>query len=196
MKIIGITGPSGSGKSVLTEYFSKKGYSCIDADKVYHSMLIPPSPCLDAIRENFGDAVFSPDGTLDRAALGAVVFNDGEKLRLLNSTVLGMVIDRIRQTVREIESEGRSAVIVDAPTLIESGFNKECDVVISVIAPAEDRILRIRMRDGISVEKAAERVRAQKDDSFYTENSDHIIYNSKDMESFTKDIAKIEALIL
>lgn len=196
MKIIGITGPSGSGKSVLTEHLSKKGLPCIDADRVYHSMLIPPSPCLDAIRKNFGDSVFSPDGTLDRVALGAVVFNDSEKLKLLNSTVLDMVIDRIRQTVRELESEGHSAVIIDAPTLIESGFNKECDVVISVIAPVEDRILRIRVRDGISAEKAAERVRAQKDDSFYTENSDHIIYNGKDMESFTKDIAKIEALIL
>ena len=195
MKIIGITGPTGSGKSVLTEHLKKKGYPCIDADEVYHSMLIPPSPCLDAIRKNFGDEVFTPDGSLDRAALGSVVFNVPQKLELLNSTVLGIVIDRIRQTVNELKSQGHSAVIIDAPTLIESGFHKECDAVISIIAPVEDRIQRIQKRDDISLEKARARVMAQKDDGFYESNSHHTIYNDKDIESFTENIKEIEAFL-
>ena len=196
MKIIGITGPSGSGKSVLTEQLKNKGYPCIDADKVYHSMLIPPSPCLDAIRKNFGDEVFSPDGTLDRTVLSSVVFNSQKKLELLNSTVLGIVIDRIRQTLTELEKQGYDNVIIDAPTLIESGFHKECDVIISIIAPIEDRIWRIHNRDNISLEKARERVMAQKDDGFYESNSHHTIYNNKDIESFTENIKEIEAFLI
>ena len=64
MKIIGITGPSGSGKSLLCRSLEQNQVFCIDADKVYHSLLIPPSRCLDAIREKFGDGVFLPDGSL------------------------------------------------------------------------------------------------------------------------------------
>ena len=88
MKIIGVTGPSGSGKTVLTKYFDSIGIPTVDADRVYHSLLIPPSTCLNAIREKFGNAVFLSNGNLDRVALGAIVFNDPEKLKLLNSTVL------------------------------------------------------------------------------------------------------------
>ena len=99
MFVIGITGPSGAGKGVISGILSSLGMRVIDADKVYHSMLIPPSPCLDAIRKNFGDEVFSPDGTLDRTVLSSVVFNSQKKLELLNSTFLGIVIDRIRQTL-------------------------------------------------------------------------------------------------
>ena len=184
MKIIGVTGPSGSGKTVLTKYFNDIGVPTVDADKVYHSMLIPPSQCLDAIRENFGDEVFLSDGKLDRAALGTVVFNDSEKLKLLNSTVLGIVLQKIRDIIKKLEKDGYLAVIIDAPTLIESGFNKECDTVVSVIAPMEERILRISQRDAISENKAKERVTAQKNDDFYKSHSDFVIYNDGDENDF------------
>lgn len=195
IKIIGVTGPSGSGKTLLTEHFEKRGVPVIDADALYHSMLIPPSPCLDAIRKNFGDGVVSPDGTLDRAALGTLVFNDSEKLKLLNSTVLGMVLDRIRELIRELEKQGSSAVIVDAPTLIESGFHRECDTVVSVIAPVADRIVRICARDDITEEKARERVAAQKNDEFYKSHSHHTVYNNGTLDVFTESIRAVEKLL-
>ena len=75
-------------------------------------------------------------------------------------------------------------MIIDAPTLIESGFHRECDAVISVIAPRDERIKRISLRDGISVERATERVRAQKDDLFYAESSDEVIYNDSTEADF------------
>lgn len=195
MKVIGVTGPSGSGKTLLTEYFEKHGIPIIDADALYHSMLIPPSPCLNAIHKNFGDSVILPDGTLDRAALGAFVFNDPEKLKLLNSTVLDMVLERIREIIGEFETQGASAVIVDAPTLIESGFHRECDTVISVIAPVEDRITRICERDGITKEKARERVFAQKNDEFYKTHSHHTVYNNGTVDDFLESICAIETLL-
>lgn len=184
MRIIGVTGPTGSGKTLLTEYFASLNITTINADELYHSMLVPPSACLDAIRENFGDEVFSSDGTLSRERLGRIVFNDKEKLDLLNGTVLSIVLDEIRRQIAILEKSETEFLIIDAPTLIESGFHHECDTVISVIAPKDERIKRISLRDGISVERAAERVRAQKDDLFYTKNSDEVIYNDSTEADF------------
>ena len=92
MRIIGVTGPSGAGKGALCEMFKKRGMVCIDADAVYHSLLVPPSECLDALKSAFGESVFCPDGSLDRAVLGRIVFAESDKLELLNSTVLSFVL--------------------------------------------------------------------------------------------------------
>jgi dephospho-CoA kinase len=191
MKIIGITGPTGAGKSVLSSLLSELGYPTIDADKVYHDMLIPPSECLDAIRAHFGDGVFAQDGTLERAKLSQIVFNSPEKLELLNKTVLGKVIKRITKMTVEYSRRGVQTVIVDAPTLIESGFNKKCSAVISVLAPTELRVKRIMERDSINEEAARLRVRAQKDDSFYLNNSDRVLYNTENYESFKKEVLSL-----
>ncbi len=191
MRIIGITGPTGAGKSLLGSYVAELGIPLIDADRLYHSMLLPPSACLDAIREAFGDSVFNTDGTLDRTKLGEIVFNSDEKLKLLNSTVLGTVIAEIRRLIESYISQGFSTVAVDAPTLIESGFDKECWVVISVISPKEPRVARIMERDSISREAAELRVKAQKNDEFYIENSDIILNNNSSTERFLQDIKEL-----
>lgn len=191
MKIIGITGPSGSGKTLLTEEISKLGIPTVNADELYHSMLKPPSECLDAIRLNFGDGVFNCKGELDRTALSKIVFSDNEKLNLLNATVLGMVLDKIRQKIKEFESNGDDIAAVDAPTLIESGFNKECDTVIAVLCPAEKRIARISERDGISREQATARIKAQKDDEFYINHSDYTVRNDGTEEQYAEKIQEL-----
>ncbi len=191
MKIIGVTGPSGSGKTLLTEYFSERGVSTIDADALYHSMLTPPSRCLDAIKETFGDEVIAPDGSLDRAILSSIVFNDSQKLELLNKTVLRIVIERIHELIAELEDKGAAYVLVDAPTLIEAGFDKECDTVIVITAPAAVRIRRISERDGIDEAHAKERVLAQKPDGFYTSVADFVIVNDKGESEFCEQIKKL-----
>ena len=191
MRVIGITGPSGSGKTQLTESISSLGIKAINADELYHSMLIPPSKCLDAIRFEFGDSVFKNDGSLDRNALSSIVFNDKQKLELLNKTVLCIVVERIRDIIKSLEQCGEKAVVIDAPTLIEFGFYKECDTVISVLSSESERSKRISMRDNISEEKAIERIRAQKDDSFYISNSHIVIYNNGTQEEFSSNIREI-----
>lgn len=180
MRIIGITGPSGSGKTYLTEYLRNEGFPTIDADRVYHSLLTPQSECLCAIADAFGSSVIDEDGNLDRRALSDIVFNSEEKLELLNKTVLDIVIREIRKMLSALEAQGVKTVIVDAPTLIESGFHKECTAVISVIADRKLRISRIAERDGISLEKASKRIAAQRSDSFYEKNSDLVLRNNGD----------------
>lgn len=192
MKIIGITGPTGAGKSTVSKGFAKLGYTTIDADELYHSMLIPPSDCLDAIRREFGDAIFTPDGLLNRRALAALVFADKNTLERLNATVLPIVIDRMRKIIRELDERGEKVLIVDAPTLIESGFHKECDFVLSISAPEDVRIARIQARDGIDEQRATARVRGQKGDDFYRAASDAFIYADGNAEQlFAKALAAI-----
>ncbi len=191
-KIVGITGPSGSGKSLLSKEIQKLGIPTIDADAVYHDMLIPPSRCLDAIALAFGEDILFADGSLDRQVLASRVFSDPEQLSLLNRTVLPIVIEKINELITEFDTNGAHTVVLDAPTLIESGFYKSCDMIIAVIAPLSDRIERIMIRDGISRERATERVSSQKDDEFYTSVADITLFNDQDEDSFclvAKDVA-------
>ena len=186
IKIIGITGPTGAGKSLLGEYLAEQGIPVIDADQVYHALLIPPSACLDALRRVFGAEIFHPGGELNRPALAEIVFHDEEKLALLNRTVLDMVLDKIRRQIRRIAKAGGTVVAVDAPTLIESGFDRECTTVVSVLSPSELRIERIMLRDSLNAERARTRVLAQRDDYFYREHSDFILTNTGNREEFFK----------
>lgn len=191
MKIIGITGPSGAGKSLLCRSIAGADIPCIDADSVYHSLLIPPSECLSDIEKAFGKDVIAPDGSLDRARLGQIVFRDEEKLDLLNKTVHGYVTARISQMIGQFDEKGYAVVALDAPTLIESGFNRECDFVVSVLAPVSARIERIMERDSISREKAEMRTRAQKSDEFYIGHSDTVIYNDASAQVFAQRISEL-----
>ena len=191
MNIIGITGPTGAGKSALCKRLAEMGIPCIDADQVYHSLLLPPSECLNAIRRAFGDEIFSPDGKLDRTKLGAIVFADQKKLDLLNKTVLGNVLCEIRAIIDEYRHKGFDCVAVDAPTLIESGFYKECSKVISVLAPQEIRLARIIERDCLSEEKAQLRINAQKSDDFYRQYSDIVIHNDGNRQKLDEEIEKV-----
>ena len=196
MKIVGITGPTGAGKSLLSEYMRQNGIPVIDADGVYHSLLIPPSPCLDALKDAFGDGIFSSNGELDRKKLADIVFHDEKKLDLLNKTVLGFVLDRSRELLRSYEADGTTVAAIDAPTLIESGFYLECDTVVSVICDPELRTERIISRDRISRDAAESRVRGQKSNEFYTEHSDTVIFNDRSEAEFLKECGVLTEALL
>ena len=194
-RIIGITGPSGSGKSLLCRHLSEMGIPSIDADAVYHGMLTPPSRCIDAIVAAFGDDLLAPDGSIDRSVLSARVFSDHAQLELLNATVLPIVIDEINKMISELDKRGAHTVAVDAPTLIESGFYRSCDMIIAVIAPIESRIRRIMNRDKISEERAKQRVLSQKADDFYSSVADMTIFNDKDESDFMQTVKEVSVAI-
>ena len=194
-KIVGITGPSGSGKSLLSKHLSDNQIPCIDADAVYHGMLTPPSRVLDAIVEVFGADLLAADGSFDRTVLSARVFSDPTQLELLNATVLPIVVDEINSIIASLVNDGASTVVVDAPTLIESGFHRSCDMIIAVLAPIESRIERIKARDMISEERAKARVLSQKSDDFYTSVADITILNDGDKTEFEKNVKEIATAI-
>ena len=191
IKKIGITGPSGSGKSLLSKHLNAVGIPTIDADKLYHSMLLPPSRCLDALSDVFGKDILKWDGTIDRKILSSRVFSDAKQLKLLNDTVLPIVLDEIRVLISELEAKGESVVAIDAPTLIESGFHKECDLTVSVLASRATRLCRISARDNITEEKATERINAQHDDDFYINASDKVLFNDSDENAFAMQASEL-----
>ena len=178
MLVIGLTGPSGAGKSRVSEIFSAFGLPVINADEVYHQLLIPPSRCLDELSEHFGREILTPVGTLDRAALGKLVFSDPDALAALNTITHHYVMAEIRRRLERLRREDRVAAVLDAPQLFEAGAERDCNVIVSVLADRELRLDRIVLRDGIDRERAIHRIRSQKSDDFFRSHSDYVIENN------------------
>ena len=151
MTVIGITGPSGAGKSAVSALLQTKyGFNVIDADRVYHSLVSAPSPCLDEIKKEFGDSVIDINGALDREALGQIVFGDGnsDKLLILNKITHKYVVDKIVCDIEYCKLENTNCV-VDAPLLLEAELDRVCDFTIAVLADEKTRAERIIARDSI-----------------------------------------------
>ena len=192
MKVIGICGGSGSGKGTLAAMLVEAGFLHIDADSVYHDLTSADGPCLREMADAFGNEIISADGALDRGVLSSIVFSyEGkEKLPLLNSITHRYVLEEIRRRIALAEGE-YIAAIVDAPLLFESGFNKECDLIVSVVAPKDVRASRICERDEITEDVAQRRIDAQLDDEFLRLHSDIIITNDKDIASLRGEADKL-----
>ena len=193
MRIIGITGPSGAGKGLVSEILCKEyGFHAIDADKVYHALVSSPSDCLVEIQKHFGEEVVDKNGALNRAILRELVFGkeNSDKLELLNKITHKHVMRAIRTEIECLDPNIK-ACIVDAPLLIEAGFIPECDLTISVIAQADIRADRISKRDDISMADAIKRISSQKPDSFYLDNTDYHVTNDDDIEALTRSLREI-----
>jgi dephospho-CoA kinase len=195
MKVLGLTGPSGAGKGFVCALFARHGIPSIDADRVYHDLLVPPSQCLDALVERFGRSVLFPDGTLNRKALGGIVFADPAELAALNAITHRFVLEKIRLLLQAYAESDTppAAVLVDAPTLYESGFDTECDRVIAVLADRAARKARILQRDSIPEEAAERRLSAQPDDAFYTARAHFVLHNEGDEKALEAQLAPILA---
>ncbi len=191
MLTIGLTGPSGAGKGFVASLFARYGIPSIDTDAVYHELLIPPSPCLDELVERFGADILCPDGcTLSRSALAAIVFAPGHEddLRDLNAISHRHVLREVRVLLEGHCLAGKSAILVDAPQLFESGFDRECDKILSVLAPRELRLARIMERDGLTIERAEARMDAQKSDEFFRAHSDAVLINDGIVEALEAEV--------
>ena len=164
MKIIGLCGGSGSGKGTVADLLSLYGIMSIDTDAVYHEITSHKSPCLDEIAESFGDGVINEDGSLNRKELAKIVFSGEDamiKRSLLNRISHKHVWDKTKEIISDFETVGVEFIIIDAPLLFESGFNKECDFIIAVTADIDVRIDRIVKRDGIDINSATLRIKSQ-----------------------------------
>lgn len=193
MLTIGLTGPSGAGKGTVASLFARYGVPSIDTDAVYHDLLVPPSACLNELTARFGEAILSDQGTLDRKALAAVVFAPGHEQDLadLNRITHRHVLCEVRRLLAIYKAEGKSAVLVDAPQLFESGFDTECDFVLAVIASREARMSRIMARDGLDKARATARLDAAKPDGFFREYANAVICNQGAVEDMDAEVRKL-----
>ena len=188
MKIIGITGGTGCGKTTALNELERRGALLIDCDAVYHRMLETDRPMLDEIEKYFPGAVI--DGKLDRKALGAVVFTDEEALRDLNIITHRHINLEIRRILRERAMNGGTLAAIDAIELFSSGLAKRCTATIGVIADREVRIDRIMRRDGISREYAMMRVNAQRPNEYFIQKCSHVLENNGSQEEFIEKCRK------
>ncbi|MBR5448073.1 MAG: dephospho-CoA kinase [Clostridia bacterium] len=196
--VIGLCGRSGSGKSFVSRLFEGFGVPAIDTDKVYREMTGVPecgelSPCMRELTHEFGDMILSPDKSLNRRALADIVFarGAGEKLRSLNRITHRYILGEAERRIEKYAGEGKWAVIVDAPLLFESGFDKKCNVIIAACAPEETLVERIVARDGIDVDAAVRRLAVQLSDADVKHRADYVINTDRDEASLKREIARV-----
>lgn len=190
MKILGLTGGSGTGKSAACTAFARLGCGVIDADATYRTLCDTCEPMLKEIQNIFGD-VFSTDGKLDRKKLGAIVFADAQKLQQLNAITHPYIRQAARDAFAAYSKRGCLLCIYDAPVLFEGQMETLCDKTCAVLAARNTRIARIVARDAITEEYAALRIDAQKDDAFYRERCDYVVQNDADLDTLYTQVRKI-----
>jgi len=185
--IIGLTGGSGCGKSCGARVFTKAGFVVFDFDKISREVCAPGSDCLEEIKTYFGNEIILPDGSLNRQALGAIVFADQKLLEILTKITHKYIL---KETDRLIEMHKGKNLLFDAPLLFESGLDKKCDYVVSILASKELRLERICERDGLDKALALARIQSQPDDDFYLEKSDLCIFNNEDLPSLEQKLSE------
>ena len=180
MKVLGLTGGSGSGKSVAASFLASRGGNVIDADAVYHRLIAEKGRCTWAVSRAFGPDILLPDGTLDRRKLASLVFApDGrEALCRLNEAVHPIVMREIGKLLSKAERSGVPYVVLDAPQLFEAGADRLCDATAAVLADRDLRIRRLSERDALPAGEAARRIDAQLPDDYFREHCDFILENN------------------
>lgn len=177
MKIIGLTGLTGAGKSTVAQKLMAYGCYHIDADKVAREVINNNENVKNKLKERFGNDVINADGATNRPVLASRAFADENSTNALNEITHPAVTEEIQSIINDMEKIGYRGVVIDAIALFESGEDKLCDFTVAVIAPRDIRLERIMKRDNITEEKALERINAQKDDSFFTEKADFVLWN-------------------
>lgn len=202
MKVIGLTGGIGTGKSTAASYLQSKGFAVIDADQIGRDMTADGSPMLERINRLFGPLgpygrtgveILSAPGKLDRKAMADLVFGDKETRDIYNEIMFGAIISTIQDRICDYDLEGREGVIVDAPLLFESGANELCDQVILITADTEKRIERVSSRDGMSREEIVSRINSQMSDEEKSKLADFVVDNSGPVETLHAGLDEVLA---
>ena len=189
MKILGITGGIGSGKStVLSILREKYDAFVIEADKVGHQVMEPGGPCYEPVIGLFGKEVIKDDLSIDRSKVSDVVFQVAEKRELLNGIIHPAVKRRILEMIREQEALGRKMVVVEAALLLEDNYQEFCSEVWYVCTDMETRIGRLMESRGYSRSKCLNIIRSQKEDSWYRDRTDFVLENNGSMEDLLRKI--------
>ncbi|MBR5263639.1 MAG: dephospho-CoA kinase [Clostridia bacterium] len=189
MRLIGLTGRSGCGKTTVGELAREKGFLVLDCDAIYKEITSSPGACLDAIRDTFGAETVC-DGKLYRPALREKVFSDPLEMEKLNALTARYMGEEIRS---RLANATEAQVLLDAPTLFQSGMDKKCDLIIGVLASDEDCIRRITARDGISAADAARRLAQQPSEEFYKKNCHVCLENRTDPVTFRRQAEQLLA---
>ncbi len=188
LTVIGLTGGSGAGKSLVSARLLLHGIPTLDTDNTARAVTAPGEPCLDALAAHFSRKILLPDGSLDRKGLAELVFSapdaDGDetvkkdRLAALNRITHHYILQKCAEWACLQYENGVRTVCLDAPQLFESGLDAACHCIFAVTADKETRISRIIARDGITYAAAEARIAAQHDDAFWHAHCTYVFENN------------------
>ena len=181
--LIGLTGPTGSGKSEVSRVLAGP---VIDADELARRVVEPGFPCLQELVREFSEDILNEDGTLNRRQLARRAFATPEDTKLLNSITHPYIIDLTKRILMQLEQIREPVAVLDAPLLFESGMDGICDVTVAVVAPRERRLKRIMERDQLTEKQAEARMAAQQEEDFYASRASQVIRNDGDLEELRR----------
>ena len=191
MKIVGLTGSIGMGKSETAEMFRALGVPVFDADATVHELQVKNGPAIPAIATEFPDVI--NDGELDRDALGKIVFADPAAKQKLEAIIHPMVAEKRIAFFEDAEANGSKFVVLDVPLLFETGGNKACDTVVVVSAPADVQRERVLARPGMSEDKFDNILSRQTPDGEKRAGADYIVETDNGLEYARDQVAQIVA---
>ncbi len=177
MKVIGLTGKTGAGKSTVASFLKEKGCFIIDGDKIARDILLPGEPAVTELAAAFGEDIILPDGNIDRKKVASRAFATPQATDKLNAITHPHITARFVADIKRAENEGYKAAVIDAAALLESDCKSLCSFIAVVTAPEDIRLERILRRDGITKEQAMSRINAQKPDEYYFSQAHHIVRN-------------------
>lgn len=192
MKIIGITGGIGSGKSTVTEFLREKGYPVLDADSIARKIVKPGTKVLSELVAHFGETILQTDGSLNRERLAELAFDSPAQKELLDHITHGAILNEIANQIEQVRIHlNPTMVFVDAALLIETGLHRTMDEVWLVTAHESLRIQRVVERDRLDAERVKRRIRMQMTDDQKAQHSFRIINNSGTKNQLFETLEKI-----
>jgi len=192
MILVGLTGGIATGKSTVAKMFKRCGAIVIDADKLAREVVEPGKPALGAIVRTFGESILRPDRSLDRHALGAIVFGNRTKLRRLERIIHPHVAREQQRLMRRIAKRKPHAVVIyEVPLLFEAGVDKRVDKIIVVTADQATQIARLKKRNGLSRAEAIRRIRSQMPLAKKIQRADHVLNGTLPRPSLRRQVGQL-----
>lgn len=191
MKIIGLTGGIGSGKSTVAQLFAEEGFPLIDADVIAREVVAAGQPALQELADVFGADILEPSGELNRQLLAQRAFVDRETTDKLNAITHPRIQQRTQELFDEYRAKGVEAVIYDMPLLVDNGLDRAMDWVIVVDVAADERVRRVVEYRGLDEEDAQRRVKAQIPDGLRLAAADSVIDNNAAIENLKPQVDQL-----
>jgi dephospho-CoA kinase len=196
MRVFGLTGNIGSGKSTVGAMLREAGIPVLDADRISREVTAPGGRAYDAVVQAFGRGIVRDDGSIDRKRLGEIVFADPASRERLEKITHPAILEAMKEALAGIEREGHRAAVVEATLIHESGRKGLFEAVISVTCDRETAISRIAARGGLSRGQAEARLRAQMDAGRKADASDYVIDNSGTLDETRRQVVALAGVLL
>ncbi|MQS88733.1 dephospho-CoA kinase [Companilactobacillus mishanensis] len=191
-KIYGLTGSIATGKSTVLEILKSRGCVVYDADQVAREIVEPGTPGLEQIAEHFGDRILNPDGSLNRAKLGKIVFNNSDELQALTQITGPIIRKNIVQTIEKVRnSSDKKIYFFEIQLLFEANYQDYFNATITVYVKPQQQLQRLMERNSLDEQAARAKINSQMSIDEKKARADYLIDNSGDLESLNNEIDKL-----